>query len=207
MPNTNGLMSGKLVTYTGADDSNAYVRVNGTTTGDVTIGGDLTISGEIVLDNADLSNNTGLVRYDVSGVSYPIYPSFCKIITPVAITKQTTLTKVTGLVYTIPQTGYYNMTAQISLASIGSSTPASDSITIYGDLSGGSVTPLNGAINTFNVVPNGSSAYYATSSGVLQQLMNAGDIIEFYHIESGGFTFGVSSAIGVTYTYLGNNSV
>ena len=164
------------------------------------------ITGELYM-TTDLSNNTGLVRYNVSGGSYPLYPSFVKVITPAAITKQTTQTKVAALAYTIPQDGYYNITAQISLASIGSSTPASDTITIYADLSGGSVTPLNGAINTFNVVPNASSAFYATSSGVIQQKLIAGDVIEFYHLESGGFTIGVSSGIGVTYQYLGNNAV
>jgi hypothetical protein len=168
--------------------------------------GNVSITGELYM-TSDISNNTGLVHYVDGGVDYPLYPSFVKIISPATITKQTTQTKVTALAFTIPETGYYSMTAQISLATIGSSTPASDTITIYGDLSGGSVTPLNGAINTFNVVPNASSAFYATSSGVLQQKLNAGDIIEFYHLESGGFTIGASSSIGVVYSYLGNKAI
>lgn len=198
-------MSGKIVSFTGADDSNVYVRRD--RNDNVTIAGNLTLAGEMRLENADISNTTGLIVYEVGPVDYPLYPSFVKVITPATITKQTTQTKVAALAYTIPQDGYYSITAQISLASIGSSTPASDTITIYADLSGGSVTPLNGAINTFNVVPNASNAFYATSSGVIQQKLIAGDVIEFYHLESGGFTIGVSSGIGVTYQYLGNKAV
>lgn len=219
--NKNGLSSSTAVALTGADNSNLFVRRN--QNGDVVIEGDLAISGDFAVGGSsqfvgdisanaelrmltDLSNNIGLVHYKVGAVDYPLYPSFVKIIEPATITKQTTQTKVTALAYTIPQDGYYLLTAQISLATIGSSTPASDTITIYGDLSGGSVTPLNGAINTFNVVPNALSAYYATSSGVIQQKLTAGQIIEFYHLESGAFTIGATSSIGVTYTYLGNKA-
>lgn len=199
-------MSGKIVSFTGADDSNVYVRRDAEN--NVEIAGDLTIGGQVRLENADISNTTGLITYEVGPVDYPLYPSFVKIISPVpTITKQTSPTKVSGGSYTIPQDGYYTLTAQVSLATIGSSTPASDTITIYADLSGGSITPINGAINTFNVVPNASNAFYATSSGLIQQKLTAGDVIEMYHLESGGFTIGGASAIGISYKYEGNKAV
>ena len=198
------ILVAQTTAYGSGVENEIYVRKDAT--GDVVVGGDLSVGGELYM-TTDISNSTGLVHYDVSGVDYPLYPSFVKIISPATITKQTTQTKVAALAFTIPQTGYYSMTAQISLASITGSTATTDTITIYGDLSGESVTPLNGAINTFNVVPNAANAFYATSSGVLQQKLNAGQIIEFYHLESGAFGIGVSSSIGVTYTYLGNKAI
>lgn len=198
--NNNGLLSSSE-THPGLPTTTAYYLTENN--GDVVVAGDLTINGGLTMANADASNNTNVIMYG----SYPLAPCAIKVISPVpTITKQTSATIVSGSAFTIPITGYYAVTAQISLTTIGSSTPASDTITIYNDVSGGALTPINGAINTFNVVPNAVSAFYATSSGIIQQKLNAGDILNFYHLESGGYTFGAGS-IGISYAYLGNNAI
>lgn len=221
-----GLFTSSSLYANGSSDSNYFVRVgaegSSTITGDLTIGGDLTVGGassflddiavannKDILMGSDISNSTGLVSYTVGASGYFLYPSFVKIVSPVpTIAKSTTPALVTGGDFTVPLDGYYMLTAQISLAVIGSSTPASDTITVYADVSGGSITPINGAINTFNVVPNAAVAFYATSSGLIQQKLTAGTVLQVYHLESGGFTYSSgSSTIGISYTYVGNRAI
>lgn len=197
-------MSGKIVSFTGADDSNVYVRRD--RNDNVVIAGNLTISGELIMDNADISNTTGLITYQVGATNYPLYPSFVKICSTGTITKQGTATIVSEASITIPVDGYYSITAQAALSGIAGGTAATDTITMYADLAGGSLSPISGATNTFNVVPNATNSFFATTAGLIQQKFVAGDVINVYHLEAGSYTFS-SGTIKVAYKYEGNKAI
>jgi hypothetical protein len=218
---TNGLISSKSVCINGSDNSNLYIRVgdngNSSIPGDIIIGGDLTVGGTTsLLDNVtiasnknigmttDISNNTGLVRYTISGASYPLYPMFVRVGAAGTITRQASATAVPESIFTIPMDGYYSFTSQISLTGVGTIAEA-DNITIYLDVSGGSLTPVNGTINTIDMTKNAANNFNATPGGIIMQKLTAGQVLQLYHLEVGSFA--MSGSIRTAYSYLGNTAI
>lgn len=207
----NGLISSKAVCLTGSSESNAFVRVG--KAGDVSVAGDLevlgnaTIDGRLLMDGADISNNANLVYYDISNIARPLFPGLVKICDAGAITKQTSATLVPESAFTIPVgfAGYYSFTAQVSLGTVGTVADG-ENFQLYLDVSGGSLTPINGTINIIDMTENSANTFSQTPSGIIMQKLNAGDIIQLYHLEQGSYTFG-SGSIKVAYTYLGNTAV
>jgi hypothetical protein len=317
MPNANGLMSGKLVTYTGEDDSNAYVRRTGAN-GDVIIDGDLYASTIISIpdislnplyiknpknlgvnpitesavvieggaDRIDISDqavaltlykpfssqtigyqqigalqfagvNTDdtIVRYgSIRGVSlnatsgatkgmlefqvldglthstrmeidasanvirtdggsrfrdrgYNLYAGAVKITTAGSITKQTSATLVPESAFTIPTglDGYYSFTAQVTLGGVGTVADG-ENFQLYLDVSGGSLTPINGTINIIDMTENSANTFSQTPGGIIMQRLTEGEVIQLYHLEQGSYTFS-SGSIQVAYTYLGDTAL
>jgi hypothetical protein len=112
--------------------------------------------------------------------------------------------------FTIPDglPGYYSFTAQISLSGVGDVSGANDFMTTFLDLSGGSLTPINGTINIVTIVENTSNVVDVVVSGVIMQRLAVGDVIRLFHSESSdvGFTF-TGGSIQVAYTYLGDTAL
>jgi len=213
----NGLLSSKTVSLTGSSESNIFVRVGNT--GDVNIVGDLTVDGNIGVDGTavfndavfvespDISNNTKLVFYDISNIPRPLFPGLVDITSAGTITKQTSATLVPESAFTIPVgfPGYYSFTAQILLGGVGTVADG-ENIQIYLDVSGGSLTPIAGTTNIIDMTENSANTFAQTPSGIIMQKLNAGNIIQLYHLEQGSYTFS-SGSIQVAYTYLGNTAI
>jgi hypothetical protein len=156
---------------------------------------------------ADISDNvmSNLVRYTVSSVDYPIYPNIVSVKDSGTITKQATATLVPESAFTVPFTGYYSYTVQISLGNVGTVVNG-DVFQFYADVSGGSLTPINGTIYTIQMAENATNTANIVGSGLIYQKLNAGEIIQFYHLESGAFTF-TSGGFQAAYKYEGNFAV
>jgi hypothetical protein len=166
--------------------------------------GDLTVTGEIEM-TTDISNNTGLVHYNVDASDYPLYPSFVKITTAGSITKQGSATEITESQFVIPLDGYYSYTAQIILGTVGTVADG-DILTLFGDISGGSLTPINGTTNIIDVAENSSNAIQIAVSGLIYDKLTAGQVIRFFHSEAGTYTFSTGS-VQVAYKYEGNKAL
>jgi hypothetical protein len=138
---------------------------------------------------------------------YNLYPGAVIIEAAGTITKQSSATLVPESSFTIPVglDGYYSFTAQISLGTVGTVADG-DNIAIYLDVSGGSLSPINGTINILDMTENSANAFSATPGGIIMQRLTAGQTIQLYHSEGGTYTFG-SGSIQVAYTYLGDSLV
>lgn len=143
-------------------------------------------------------------NYRFKDRGYNIYPGGVKITTAGAITKETSATLVPESAFTVPAglDGYYSFTAQISLGTVGTVADG-DNIAIYLDVSGGSLTPVNGTINILDMTENSANAFNATPGGIIMQRLTAGQVIQLYHLETGSYLFSTGS-IQVAYTYLGD---
>ena len=135
---------------------------------------------------------------------YNLYPAGVKITNAGAITKQTSAVVVPESAFTIPVglDGYYSFTAQIILGTIGTVADG-DNISIYLDVSGGSLSPVLGTVNILDMTENSASSFSATPGGIIMQRLTAGQVIQLYHIETGSYLFG-SGSIQVAYNYLGD---
>lgn len=169
-----------------------------------TFAGDLNVSGEIEM-TSDISNNTGLVHYNVGASDYPLYPSFVKITDAGSITKEGSATVIPESAYTIPVDGYYSYTAQVSLDTVGTVADG-DILTLYADISGGGVTPVIGTNNIIDVAENASNVIRLAYSGLMMEKLTAGQIVRFLHSEAGTYTFS-SGAVQIAYKYEGNKAV
>lgn len=169
-----------------------------------TFSGNLNVSGEIEM-TTDISNNTGLVHYNVGASDYPLYPSFVKITPAGSITKQTSGTLVPETAFTIPIDGYYSYTAQISLGTVGTVADG-DILSIFGDISGGSLSPINGTVNIIDVAENSANSIQIVVGGLIFNKLTAGEVIQFYHSEAGTYTFS-SGSVQVAYKYEGNSAL
>jgi hypothetical protein len=138
---------------------------------------------------------------------YNIYPGAVKITTAGTITKQTTATLVPESAFTIPVglDGYYSFTAQISLGSVGTVADG-ENFQLYLDVSGGSLSPVNGTINILDMTENTANSFSQTPGGIIMQRLTAGQTIQLYHLEQGSYTFS-SGSIQVAYTYLGDTAL
>ena len=156
---------------------------------------------------ADISNNTAssLLRYTVDTTEYPLYPSIVSVKNSGTITKQTTATLVPESAFTVPFTGYYSYTVQISLGAVGT-VAVGDVFQFYADVSGGTLTPINGTIYTIQMAENATNTANIVGSGLIYQRLNAGEIIQFYHLEAGAFTF-TSGGFQAAYKYEGNFAI
>jgi hypothetical protein len=153
-------------------------------------------------------NNAQLQLVDAAGTTTRnIYPGVVKICEIGAITKQTSATLVPESAFTIPTglTGYWSYTAQMAMGTVGTVADG-DIFTLYADVSGGSLVPLTGTINIVDIAENSSNAIFAALSGIVMVRLTAGEIIQFYHSESGTYTFSDGS-IRVAYTYLGDTAL
>lgn len=170
-----------------------------------------TFGDEIKLQ-IDASNNNIVATDDavftqnIGSTQYNLYPSLVKIATAGSITKQASATEITESRFTIPTgfTGYWSYTAQVSLGTVGTVVDG-DIFTLYADVSGGSLTPINGTINIVDVAENSSNSIQIALSGIIMQQLTAGQIISFYHLEAGTYTFS-SGSVQVAYNYIGNTA-
>jgi hypothetical protein len=200
--NNNGLLSSSE-THPGLPTTKAfYLTANDE---DVVITGDLAVGGSITMTNADISNSANIINYSVGGTIYPLFPSFVKITTAGTITKQTSATLVAESAFTIPMDGYYSFTAQISLGGVGTVADG-ENFQLYLDVSGGSLTPINGTINILDMTENTANSFSQTPTGIIMQKLTAGQVIQLYHLEQGSYTFS-SGSIQVAYAYLGNDAL
>jgi hypothetical protein len=154
----------------------------------------------------DASTNTirtdGDARFSDRG--YNLYPGGVKITAAGAITKQTSATLVPESAFTIPTglDGYYSFTAQVTLGGVGTVADG-ENFQLYLDVSGGSLTPINGTINIIDMTENTANTFSQTPGGIIMQRLTAGQVIQLYHLEQGSYTFS-SGSIQVAYTYLGD---
>jgi hypothetical protein len=171
-------------TVRNAVDDDYYVRKGAN--GDSTITGDLYVTGSI---------------YESGN---KVFPSAVKITTAGSITKQATATVVPESAFTVPAgfDGYYSFTAQVLLNGVGTVADG-ENISIYLDVSGGSLTPVNGTINIIDMTENAANSFSQAPSGIIMQRLTAGQVIQLYHLENGSYTFS-SGSIQVAYTYLGD---
>ena len=171
-------------TVRNAVDDDYYVRKGAN--GDATITGDLYVAGSIFESGRK------------------VYPGAVRITSAGAITKQTTATLVPESSFTIPADlpGYYSFTAQVSLGGVGTVADG-ENFQLYLDVSGGSLTPINGTINILDMTENTANTFSQTPSGIIMQRLTAGQVIQLYHLEQGAYTFS-SGSIQVAYTYLGD---
>lgn len=212
MSNINGLISSKSVCVNGNIDSNMFVRVGATgdseIIGDLTVGGNVDIAGSLTMTDSDISNGTGLLSYTVGASGFFVYPSVVKLCSAGTITKQTSSTNVPEADFLIPFDGYYGFTLQINLDGVGDVTSANDYISTFLDVSGGSLTAINGTLNTITVVETSTNIVRIVVSGFVGQKMTAGQYLKLYHVESTDATFTFSSAnIIAYYNYLGNRAI
>jgi hypothetical protein len=139
-----------------------------------------------------------------------VYPQFVKINDAGTITKQTTSTIVPNSEFTIPEgkSGYYFYSAQISLTGVGDVSGANDFMTTFFDISGGSLTPINGTINTTTIVESTTDSVFFVVNGIIMQRLESDETIRMLHLESedAGFTF-TSGSIIVAYNYLGDTAL
>ena len=166
----------------------------------------LTHSVRMEIDaSANVIRTDGGARFSDRG--YVIYAGAVIIEAAGAITKQSSATLVPESSFTIPVglDGYYSFTAQISLSSVGTVADG-DQMSIYLDVSGGSLSPIAGTVNILDMTENIANAFSQTPSGIIMQRLTAGQTIQLYHLEGGSFTFG-SGSIQVAYTYLGDSLV
>ena len=166
----------------------------------------LTHSVRMEIDaSANVIRTDGGARFQDRG--YNLYPAGVKINAAGSITKQSGATLVPESAFTIPVglDGYYSFTAQISLGTVGTVADG-DNIAIYLDVSGGSLSPINGTVNILDMTENSANAFSATPGGIIMQRLTAGETIQLYHSEGGTYTFG-SGSIQVAYTYLGDSLV
>jgi hypothetical protein len=135
-----------------------------------------------------------------------VSPSAIKLCPAGTITKQTTSTVVPEADFLVPITGYYSFTLQINLDGVGDVSGANDYISTFLDVSGGSLTPINGTLNNLTVVELTTNIVRAVVSGIIMQQLTAGQTLRLYHLESSevGFTFG-SGNIVAAYSFLGEN--
>jgi hypothetical protein len=138
---------------------------------------------------------------------YKLYPSAVKINTAGVITKQATATEVSGSSFTIPTglDGYWSFTAQVSLSTVAS-IDASSNIQIFADISGGSLTPINGSINVADITANATGSTFIAYSGLMYDRLTAGQTVRLFHLEAGGYTF-ASGSIQVAYKYEGDGLI
>jgi hypothetical protein len=154
----------------------------------------------------DASSNTirtdGGSRFADRG--YNLYPGGVKITTAGSITKETSATLVPESAFTIPTDldGYYSFTAQVTLGGVGTVADG-ENFQLYLDVSGGSLTPINGTINIIDMTENTANTFSQTPGGIIMQRLTAGQVIQLYHLEQGSYTFS-SGSIQVAYTYLGD---
>jgi hypothetical protein len=157
----------------------------------------------------DASTNTirtdGGSRFADRG--YNLYAGAVKITTAGSITKETSATLVPESAFTIPTglDGYYSFTAQISLGGVGTVADG-ENFQLYLDVSGGSLSPINGTINIIDMTENTANAFSQTPGGIIMQRLTAGETIQLYHLEQGSYTFS-SGSIQVAYTYLGDTAL
>jgi hypothetical protein len=138
---------------------------------------------------------------------FNLYPGAVKITDAGTITKQTSATLVTESSFTIPDglPGYYSVTTQVLLSDV-SGIVAGDIIQTFLDVSGGSLTPVNGTVNISPIVRNAANFYEVTHTGIIMERLIVGDTVRIAHLETGTFTFG-SGGIKVAYTYLGDTAL
>jgi hypothetical protein len=174
-------------TVRNAFDDDYYLRK--AASGDVSIAGNLAVAG-IITDSGR-----------------QVYPGAVKITSAGTITKQTSATLVPESAFTIPTglDGYYSFTAQISLGTVGTVADG-ENFQLYLDVSGGSLSPINGTINILDMTENTANSFSQTPSGIIMQRLTAGQTIQLYHLEQGSYTFG-SGSIQVAYTYLGDTAL
>jgi hypothetical protein len=135
------------------------------------------------------------------------YPGAVKICDIGSITKQTSATLVPESAFTVPAgyDGYYSYTAQISMDTVGTVADG-DILSIYLDLSGGSLTPVAGSINIIDIAENANDVIFTAPSGIIMQRLVAGNTIQLYHSEAGTYTFS-NGAVRVAYSYLGDTAL
>jgi hypothetical protein len=217
MPSTNGLCAGSACFLNGNPDSYTYVRRDAGT-GNTTVDGDMSVVGDLVVGgtsylvgdvstdgNIDLSGSTKVVEYNISGTAYKLYPSFLKITTAGAITKQATATEITESQYTVPLDGYYSYTLQVILGTVGTVADG-DIMSLFADISGGALTPINGTVSIIDVAENSANSIQIALSGIIFDRLTAGQMIRFFHSESGTYTFSTGS-VQVVYNYIGDQAL
>jgi hypothetical protein len=135
------------------------------------------------------------------------YPGAVKICDIGSITKQSSATLVPESAFTVPAgyDGYYSYTAQVSMDTVGTVADG-DIMTLYLDLSGGSLTPVAGSINIIDIAENVNDVIFTAPSGIIMQRLVAGNIIQLYHSEAGTYTFS-NGAVRVAYSYLGDTAL
>jgi hypothetical protein len=167
---------------------------------------DLTHSTRMEIDASSNTIRTdGGSRFADRG--YNLYPGGVKITEAGSITKETSATLVPESAFTIPVglDGYYSFTAQISLGGVGTVSDG-ENFQLYLDVSGGSLSPINGTINIIDMTENSANAFSQTPGGIIMQRLTAGQVIQLYHLEQGAYTFS-SGSIQVAYTYLGDTAL
>ena len=159
----------------------------------------------------EIDASANVIRTDAdarfSDRGYNLYPGGVKITTAGSITKETSATLVPESAFTIPVglDGYYSFTAQVSLGGVGTVSDG-ENFQLYLDVSGGSLSPINGTINIIDMTENSANAFSQTPGGIIMQRLTAGQVIQLYHLEQGSYTFS-SGSIQVAYTYLGDTAL
>jgi hypothetical protein len=155
-------------------------------------------------ENAIKTQNSSRFKDSTGGTDRTIYPGAVKITTAGSITKETSATLVPESAFTIPTglDGYYSFTAQVTLGGVGTVSDG-ENFQLYLDVSGGSLTPVNGTINIIDMTENSANSFSQTPGGIIMQRLTAGEVIQLYHLEQGSYTFS-SGSIQVAYTYLGD---
>jgi hypothetical protein len=158
-------------------------------------------------ENVIKTQNNSRFKDNTGGTDRTIYPGAVKICTAGSITKETTATLVPESAFTIPAglDGYYSFTAQVSLGGVGTVSDG-ENFQLYLDVSGGSLTPVNGTINIIDMTENSANTFSQTPGGIIMQRLTAGQVIQLYHLEQGSYTF-TSGSIQVAYTYLGDTAL
>jgi hypothetical protein len=150
---------------------------------------------------------TARLRKETTAGTATYYPGAVKICDIGSITKQSSATLVPESAFTVPAgyDGYYSYTAQVSMDTVGTVADG-DIMTLYLDLSGGSLTPVAGSINIIDIAENANDVIFTAPSGIIMQRLVAGDIIQLYHSEAGTYTFS-NGAVKVAYSYLGDTAL
>jgi hypothetical protein len=169
------------------------------------------LDGTLHSTRMEIDASANVIRTDggsrFSDRGYNLYAGAVKITTAGSITSQTGETLVSESAFTIPTglDGYYSFTAQIILGGVGTISDG-ENFQIFLDLSGGSLTPINGTSNAIDMTENAANTFVHTPGGIIMQRLTEGQTIQLYYKQLGAFTFS-SGSIQVAYTYLGDTAL